>query len=280
MFIRNLQTFSSKMTRYLVNDGPGRLISGSYNAYSMLYRGQLSLGLPVSKELIVSRKEIKTQAVQKLALVLYHMFLNATRLQITRDDIKAVIHDELKKKRLRLTENVILLTENELTYIYLKRFKVPKKNLAGILEIARRRRIIREALRVDPVHIYFDSEIEEKDQNGRGDYETVRYRNFTEFPVLKQIARFVWQHNVGDLNFLVSPENHKEDKHFIERYFKVATESILLGLGFQCVKAIYSGQGFKRMDGSGLNYSECLDWFPDNIPIFHFWGTRDSLVPL
>ncbi len=487
MFIRNLQTFSSKMTRYLVNDGPGRLISGSYNAYSMLYRGQLSLGLPVSKELIVSRKEIKTQAVQKLALVLYHMFLNATRLQITRDDIKAVIHDELKKKRLRLTENVILLTEDELTYLSLKRFKVPKKNLAGILEIARRRRIIREALRVDPVPIYFDSEIEEKDQNGRGDYETVHYRKFTdegneigfrrmvsmegvtagddrpavvlvpgfannsncfninnryslakdiadknvwvylfdprgvgvnagrfdplytvdtvidydlaaltrfiskrssgkpsilvghsmgglvaesmvinwslarrlddidilkqdqkdvlsqalptpdaaenylktvrgiislaapkffnknshiflpaslwlnhlsrifrfrqvpvkevskiltEFPVLKQITRFVWQHNVGDLNFLVSPENHKEDKHFIERYFKVATESIPLGIGFQCLKAIYNGQGFKRMDGSGLNYSECLAWFPDNIPIFHFWGTRDSLVPL
>jgi hypothetical protein len=35
-------------------------------------------------------------------------------------------------------------------------------------------------LRVDPVPIYFESEIEEKSQNGRGDYETVYYRNFTD----------------------------------------------------------------------------------------------------
>jgi hypothetical protein len=34
------------------------------------------------------------------------------------------------------------------------------------------------------------------------------------------------------------------------------------------------------MDGSGLNYSDCLAWFPDDIPLFHFWGTRDKLVPL
>ena len=102
----------------------------------------------------------------------------------------------------------------------------------------------------------------------------------TEFPVLKQITRFVWQHNVGDLNFLVSPENHKDDKRFIELYFKEATESIPLGLGFQCLKAIYNGEGFKRMDGSGLNYSDCLIWFPEDIPVFHFWGTRDSLVSL
>jgi pimeloyl-ACP methyl ester carboxylesterase len=475
------------MVRYLVNDGPAQLINGSYNAYSMLYRGQLSLGLPVSKELIVSQKEIQTRAVQKLALVLYHMFLNATGLPIARDEIKAVIHDEIEKGRLRLTENVILLTEDELTYLALKRFKVSKKHLKGALEVARRRRILREAVRANPVPIYFESEIEEKEQNGRGDYEIVHYRNFTdegnaigfrrivsmegvtagdnrpavvlvpgfanssncfninnryslakdfadknvwaylfdprgvgvnagrfdplytvdtmidydlstltrfvhkrsngkpsimvghsmgglvaesmilnwslarqlgdidildpgqkeilakslptpdvaaknlkmvrgvislaspkffqkkshiffpvslwlnhlsrvfsfqqvpvkevskiltELPVLKQVTRFVWQHNVGDLNFLIAPENHKSDKHFIERYLKEATESIPLGLGFQCLKAIYNGEGFKRMDGSGLNYSDCLAWFPDNIPLFHFWGTRDNLVPL
>jgi hypothetical protein len=102
----------------------------------------------------------------------------------------------------------------------------------------------------------------------------------TELPVLKQITRFVWQHNVGDLNFLISPDNHKNDKYFIELYLKEATESIPLGVGFQCLKAIYNGEGFKRMDGSGLNYSDCLAWFPDNIPLFHFWGTRDNLVPL
>ena len=487
MIFRKLRNLSGNMVRYLVNDGPAHLINGSYNAYSTFYRGQLSLGLPVSKELIVSQEEIKKRAVQKLALVLYHIFLNATGLQITRDEIKAVIYDDLKNGRLRLTENVILLTEDELTYLSLKRFKIPKKHLKGVSEIARRRRILREAVRANPVPIYFENDIEEKEQNGRGDYEIVHYRNFTdqgnaigfrriismegvtagderptvvlvpgfannsncfninnryslakdiadknvwvylfdsrgvgvntgrfdplytvdtmsdydlptltrfvhkrsqgkpafllghsmgglvsenmilnwslarqlndidildqekkkllakslptpqaaekylkmvrcvislaspkffhknshiffpislwlnhlsrvlrlekvpvkevsklftELPVLKQITRFVWQHNVGDLNFLISPENHKNDKHFVELYLKEATESIPLGLGFQCLKAIYNGEGFKRMDGSGLNYSACLAWFPDNIPLFHFWGTRDNLVPM
>ena len=487
MIFRKWRNLSGNLIRYLVNDGPGQLINGSYNAYSMLYRGQLSLGLPVSKELIVSQEEIKTRAVQKLALVLYHVFLSATVKPIARDEIKAVIHDELKQGRLRLTENVILLTEDELTHLALKRFKVPPKHLKRVLEIGRRRRILREAVRANPVPIYFENEIEEKEQNGRGDYEIVHYRNFTdqgnaigfrrivsmegvtagddrpavvlvpgfanssncfninnryslakdiadkkmwaylfdsrgvgvnagrfdplytvdtmidydlptltrfvhkrshgkpsfllghsmgglvaenmilnwslarqlddsdildqgqkevlakslptpdaaeeylnmvrcvislaspkvfhknshiffpvslwlnhlsrvfsfqqvpvrevsklvtELPVLKQINRFAWQHNVGDLNFLIAPENHRDDKRFIERYLKEATESIPLGVGFQCLKAIYNGEGFKRMDGSGLNYSDCLAWFPDNIPLFHFWGTRDNLVPL
>ena len=179
MIFRKLRNLSGNMVRYLVNDGPAQLINGSYNAYSMLYRGQLSLGLPVSKELIVSQEEIKTRAVQKLALVLYHIFLNAAGLPIARDEIKAVIYDELKKGHLRLTENVILLTEDELTYLSLKRFKVPKKHLKGVSEIARRRRILREAVRANPVPIYFENEIEEKEQNGRGNYEIVHYRNFT-----------------------------------------------------------------------------------------------------
>ncbi len=487
MIFRKWRNLSGNLIRYLVNDGPAQLINGSYNAYSMLYRGQLSLGLPVSKELIVSQEEIKTRAVQKLALVLYHVFLSATVKPMARDEIKAVIHDELKQGRLRLTENVILLTEDELTHLALKRFKVPPKHLKRVLEIGRRRRILREAVRANPVPIYFENEIEEKEQNGRGDYEIVHYRNFTdqgnaigfrrivslegvtacddrpavvlvpgfanssncfninnryslakdiadgkmwaylfdsrgvgvnagrfdplytvdtmidydlptltrfvhkrshgkpsfllghsmgglvaenmilnwslarqlddsdildqgqkevlakslptpdaaeeylnmvrcvislaspkvfhknshiffpvslwlnhlsrvfsfqqvpvrevsklvtELPVLKQINRFAWQHNVGDLNFLIAPENHRDDKRFIERYLKEATESIPLGVGFQCLKAIYNGEGFKRMDGSGLNYSDCLAWFPDNIPLFHFWGTRDNLVPL
>jgi hypothetical protein len=76
--------------------------------------------------------------------------------------------------------------------------------------------------------------------------------SLTELPVLKQVTRLIANHNVGDLNFLISPENHKDDKYFVERYLKTATESIPLGLGFQCLKAIYNGKGFKRMDGSRL----------------------------
>jgi hypothetical protein len=71
------------------------LINSSYNAYSMLYRGQISLGLPVSKELIISQAEIRNRAVRKLALVLYHICLNTTTVQIARNDIKKIIRDEL-----------------------------------------------------------------------------------------------------------------------------------------------------------------------------------------
>ena len=487
MIFRQWRNLSSNLVRFFVNDGPAQLINGCYNIYSTFYRGQLSLGLPVSKALIVSQEEIKDRAIRKLALVLYHIFLNASHRKIPRLDIQQVISEELTYGSLRLTENAIFLTEAQLTDLALKRFKVPKKDMPRILEIARRRRILSEWLRTDPGPIYFESEIEEKEHNGRGDYETVYYRNYTdegkeigfrrlvsvegvtagdnrpavilipgfannsncfnisnryslakdiadndqwvylfdprgvgvnqgrfdplytvdtmidydlstlvrfihkrscgkpsilighsmgglvaenmvlnwalarrmaeigdldpqqkkllgqvlpsadaadgylkmvrgiislgspkffhkqshifyptslwlnhlsrafrfrqvpvkeiskvltELPVLKQVTRLIVNHNVGDLNFLISPENHKDDKHFVERYLKTATESIPLGLGFQCLKAIYNGEGFKRMDGSRLNYSNCLTWFPKNIPVFHFWGTRDNLVPL
>lgn len=487
MILNRWRNLSSTLTRYLVNDGPAQLINSGYNAYSMLYRGQISLGLPVSKELIVSQAEIRSAAVRKLALVLYHICLNATAVEVARDDIKNILTDELAKGSIRLTENIILLTEDQLTYLALKRFKVPQSDLSTILDKALRRRILSESLRVDPVPIYFESEIEEKAQNGRGDYETVYYRNFTdegkeigfrrmvsmegvtagdnrsavvlipgfannsncfninnryslakdmadqgfwvylfdprgvgvnqgrfdplytvdtmidydmatlvrfiyarsngkpsvlvghslggliaenmvlnwslaghlndleglepeqrdllaqvlpqpeaaehyqkmvrgvislaapkffskqshiffpaalwlnhlsrmfrfkqvpvkeiakvftELPLLKQITRIVSNRNLGDLNFLISPQNHIDDKYFIERYLQVAMESIPLGLGFQCLKAIYNGNGFKRMDGTRLNYSDCLHLFPENIPVFHFWGTRDDLVPI
>jgi len=485
MIIKKLLDFGSTAVRFAVNDVPARLVNGTYNAYSMIYRGQISLGLPVSKELIVTQKEIRKEAIGKLALALYHVFLNTTRTQISRDDIKRVIVDELRNKRFRLTEKVILLSESDLAHLCAKRLGIPKKYLTPILEIARRRRILKEVLPVDPVPVYFESDIEEKEQNGRGDYETVYYRDFTdegkeiafrrivsmeavtagdnqpavvlipgfannsncfninnrystakemadrgfwgylfdprgvgvnkgrfdplytidsmsdydlptvtrfiyrrsrgkpvvlvghsmgglvaenmvlnwslrrhfdeidaleaeqkvildevlpeleeaeenlkmvrgiislaspklfqktshilfptalwlnhlsrmfqfrhvpveeiskaitEIPGFKQFTRFILNQNIGDLNFFISPENHKKDKYFIERYLKTAMESIPLGLGFQCLKAIYSGEGFKRMDGSRLNYATSIRWFPDNIPVFHFWGTRDSLA--
>ncbi|MBW2220189.1 MAG: hypothetical protein JRF40_11960, partial [Deltaproteobacteria bacterium] len=105
-------------------------------------------------------------------------------------------------------------------------------------------------------------------------------RVVTELPVLKEITRFLSNNNIGDLNFLISPENHSDDKYFVERYLKSATESIPLGLGFQCLKSVYDGKGFKRMDDSLLNYSDCFSFFPEDIPIFHFWGSRDHLAPL
>ena len=485
MIVKKLRGFGSTAVRFAVNDVPARLINGSYDAYSMVYRGQISLGLPVSKELIVTQKEIRNEAIGKLALALYHVFLTTTRSKISRNDIKLVIVDELGNKRFKLTEKVILLSESDLTHLCVDRLGIPKRYLTAILNMARRRRILKEALTVDAVPIYFESDIEEKEQNGRGDYETVYYRDFTEegkeiafrrivsmeavtagdnqptvmlipgfannsncfninnrystakgmadkgfwvylfdprgvgvnkgrfdplytvdsmsdydlptvtrfiysrsrgkpvilaghslgglvaenmvlnwslrrhfdeidgldaeqkvilgevlpeleeakknlkmvrgiislaspkafqkkshiffptalwlnhlsrifqfrhvpveeiskavteVPGFKQFTRFILNHNIGDLNCFISPENHKEDKYFVERYLKVAMESIPLGLGFQCLKAIYRGDGFKRMDGSQLNYATSIKWFPDDIPVFHFWGTRDSLA--
>lgn len=103
---------------------------------------------------------------------------------------------------------------------------------------------------------------------------------FTQMPILKNAIRFVCNSNIGDLNFLMCPENHKKDKFFIERYFKRAAESVPLGIGFQMLKAVYEGQGFKRMDQSALDYTNHFAFFPEDIPVFHIWGERDSLVPL
>jgi len=487
MIVKKLQDFGGAVVRFAVNDVPARLINGSYNAYSMIYRGQISLGLPVSKELIVTQAEIRHKAIGKLALALYHVFLSTTQSQISREDIKLVIIEELGNRRFRLTEKVILLSEADLTYLCIERLGIPKRYLAAILEMARRRRILKEALPKDPVPIYFESAIEEKEQNGRGDYETVYYRDFTgegkeiafrrivsmeavtagdnqpavvlipgfannsncfninnrystakdmadkgfwvylfdprgvgvnkgrfdplytvdsmsdydlptvarfiysrsrgkplilaghslgglvaenmvlnwslgrqldrideldseqkeilrevlpdseeaeenvkmvrgiislaspkafqkkshilfptalwlnhlsrifqfqhvpveeiskaitEVPGFRQLTRLLLNHNIGDLNVFISPENHREDKKFVERYLKVAMESIPLGLGFQCLKAIYSGKGFKRMDNSRLNYTTSIKWFPENIPVFHFWGTRDNIASI
>ena len=62
-------------------------------------------------------------------------------------------------------------------------------------------------------------------------------------------------------------------------YVQKVVESVPLGLGFQFLKAIYNGEGFKRMDQSRFNYSENLNYLPKDIPIFHFWGTKDPLAP-
>src|SRR5210317_2342484 len=101
MIFKKWRNLSSNMVRFFVNDGPAQVINGCYNAYSMIYRGQLSLGLPVSKALIVSQEEIKNSAIQKLALVLFHIYLSATRIQIPRARIKRVISEGFKKGRLR-----------------------------------------------------------------------------------------------------------------------------------------------------------------------------------
>jgi len=472
--------------RFAVNELPTRVINVSYDTYSKIYKGQLSLGLPVAPELIVSQEEIKKNAVGKLALTLYHIFYRVTQTLIPRDDIKSVLNDELKKDHIRLTEKVILLSRKELEHISVKQLKIDPAFLKKIYNEAYRRNIVKEALKTSCQPAYFESEVDEEENNGRGDYEIVYYQDFTDegkeikcrrllsmegvtagdnkpsvilvpgfannsncfdlnnqysiakdladkgnwiylfdprgvgvnasrfdpnytvdtlidhdlptvlnfiterscgkpsillghsmgglvsenmilnwslrldfdkikmpdrnkkeldkvlaptqvaqsclktikgvislgsprcfdkrshvffpsalwlnhlsrifklshvpiqeisklvtqLPLLKSVTRSIYNKDIGGLNFLISPENHKNDKYFIERYLEHAMESIPLGLGFQFLKAVYDGNGFKRMDPSALNYTHHYSFFPNNIPLFHFWGAKDCLAPL
>ena len=471
--------------RLLLNEGPARWVSLTYDAYSRIYRGQIRLGLPVSKKLLKSENEIRARAAAKLALTLFHIFLHVTGSRFPRREIKKVLLDELARKRIRLTEAVILLSKDELLRLAQERFQIPHRSLQAIVAEARRRRILKETLRQHRVPAYFESELEEREQNGRGDYEFVYYRDFTEegkslafrrlasmeevtagdsqpsvvlvpgigcnsncfnlnnryslakdladmglwvylfdprgmgvnegkfdplctvdtlidhdlatvtrfinrrskgkpvvlighsmggivaeamlinwglrrnfhlldmlddhqrelldkilpsledanecismvrgvitlgapkyfrkeshilFPAslwLNHISRIfrlpyvpfreaIWfltrlpglgagtrtflNANPGNLNFLISPGNHGGDRTFVIRYLQRCVESFPLGVGFQFLKAVYNGEGFKRTDGTQLNYSDLVSFFPQEIPVYHFWGTEDPLA--
>jgi pimeloyl-ACP methyl ester carboxylesterase len=472
--------------RLLVNELPAQVINSGYDTYSKIYKGQISLGLPVAPELLVTREQIRANAAGKLALTLHHILLRAAGASVARETIRAVLLDELDQGSLKLTEKVILLTRKELSRLALERLGLPRETLGPVLAMALRRNILRESLKSSRQPAYFESEVDERDSNGRGDYETVFYRDFTdegkeirfrrlanmdevtagdhrpsvvlvpgfannadcfnldnrrsmakdladrgnwvylfdprgvgvnagrfdpwytvdtlidhdlptvlnfiharscgkpvlllghsmggivaenmilnwalrldfprlklpagakrildaalvnetrarknlsmvrgvitlgspkafdkrshvvfpsalwlnhlsrifrlsqvpvqevsrvvtELPVLKTLTRLITNSNIGDLNFLICPENHRDDRGFLQRYLRTATESIPLGLGFQFLKSVYDGSGFKRMDRSDLNYSSHLSFFPDSIPVVHFYGSRDCLAPV
>jgi len=100
-----------------------------------------------------------------------------------------------------------------------------------------------------------------------------------QVPVLNDVTQKIINSNIGDLNFILCPENHNSNKVFTKLYVNKVLESVPLGLGFQFLKAIYNGEGFKRMDQSRFNYSAHVHLMPKNIPVFHFWGTKDPLAP-
>lgn len=478
--------FLDRGLSFLFNRTPAFLTNSSYDLYSRIYEGQLRLGLPVSKKLLQSQEEIRIRASGKLALTLYHIFYQITGTRIPRNEIKLVIKDELDKERIKLTEDVIILTEEQLTRLAVERFHIPEDQVPDIIASANRRRIMKKTLRQQRAPAYFEMEIEEKEQNGRGDYEMLYYNDFTEegksigfrrlasmeevtagdnrpslimvpgigcnsncynvnnrhsmakdmadmgfwvylfdprgmgvnegkfdpmctvdtmidydlatvvkfvynrsrekpvilighsmggiisecmilnwslrknfhrldmlserqrelldkilppleeanqclsmirgvitlgspkffqkmnhllfpaslwlnhisrvfrlryvpfresiwfltrLPGVRSGAKAVLNTNLGGLNPLISPQNHKKDRQFILRYLQASGESFPLGLGFQFLKGIYNGEGFKRMDETRLNYSEMLSFFPEDIPVFHFWGTDDPLGP-
>ncbi len=484
---RGIKVARKKGVRFFINKIPAVGTNLGYNVVSQLYKGQLFFGLPVSKKLKQRQQETRALAVGKLALSLYHIFIHITKKKhISRKAIKSVLLDELEQERLRLTENVIILSEQQLEYLAKEKFQIPRRYIPEIISAACRRRIIKEDLRQHRAPAYFESEIEERDQNGRGDYEIVNFREFTdagkgigfrrlasmedvtagdnspslvmvpglacnsncfnlddqyslakdmadngswvylfdprglgvnkdkfdplltidsmidhdlaavvrfiskrskgkpmvlighsmggivselmvlnwglrrnfdqltmltseqremldkvlpskeeaeenlsmiravitfgspqffektshlvfpsslwlnhlsrffrlphfplrkpiwfltELPGIRQGTKMVLNTNLGDLNPLILPENHKNNKDFIIRFIQNCGESIPLGMGFQFIKSIYNGEGFKRMDGSNLNYSELHSFFPADIPIFRFWGTDDPLAP-
>ena len=472
--------------RYFLNGIPAHWVNTSYNVYSRIYQGQLRRGLPVPKKLLESQEEIRNRSAAKLALSLYHIFLHATKIRIPRNEIKRALLDELDKGRIRLTEGVMFLSEEELRGLASDRFHIPSQSLTEIVVEARRRRILKETLKEHRAPAYFESEIEEREQTGRGDYEIVHYQDFTDegksigfrrlasmeavtsgdtrpslllvpgigcnsncynlsnrhsmakdladmgfwvylfdprgmgvnkerfdplvtidtlidhdlaavvrfifkrskgkpvilvshsmggivsecmvlnwslrrnfdrlhmltdherarldqilppleeanaylsmirgvislgapkffeklthpifpsslwlnhlsrilrlrnvplresiwfltrLPGIRTGTKMVFNTNVAGLNPLISPQNHKNDKEFIMEYLRACGESFPLGLGFQFLKAIYNGEGFKRMDETRLNYSKLMPFFPPEVPIFHFWGTEDPLSP-
>ena len=472
--------------RFFLNGIPAHWVNTSYNVYSRIYQGQLRRGLPVPKKLLESQEEIRNRSAAKLALSLYHIFLHATKIRIPRNEIKRALLDELDKGRIRLTEGVMFLSEEELRGLASDRFHIPSQSLTEIVVEARRRRILKETLKEHRAPAYFESEIEEREETGRGDYEVVHYQDYTDegksigfrrlasmeavtsgdtrpsllmvpgigcnsncynlsnrhsmakdladmgfwvylfdprgmgvnkerfdplltidtlidhdlaavvrfifkrskgkpvilvshsmggivsecmvlnwslrrnfdrlhmltdherarldqilppleeaneylsmirgvislgapkffeklthpifpsslwlnhlsrilrlrnvplresiwfltrLPGIRTGTKMVFNTNVAGLNPLISPQNHKNDKEFIMEYLRACGESFPLGLGFQFLKAIYNGEGFKRMDETRLNYSKLVPFFPPELPIFHFWGTEDPLSP-
>jgi pimeloyl-ACP methyl ester carboxylesterase len=484
--VKRARQIRQSAVRFALNGLPTHVINASYDAYSRIYQGQLNLGLPVAPELIISQEEIKKNAVGKLALTLYHIFFKVTQVLIPREDIKAILYHELEQDHIRLMEKMILLSRQELKVIAIVQLKIDPVFFQSIYNEAFHRNIVKEALKASCQPAYFESEVDEQENNGRGDYEIVYYQDFTregkeikfrrllsmedvtagdnnpsiilvpgfannsscfdlnnqysiakdfadkgnwvylfdprgvgvnagrfdphytvdtlidhdlptvlnfitarssgkpsillghsmgglvsenmvlnwalrldfdkiklpdrnkreldkvlvpapvaqsslktvkgvvslgsprcldrrshvffpsalwlnhlsrifklshvpiqeasrivtQLPLLKSVTRTLYNKNIGELNFLISPENHRKDKYFIERYLARAMESIPLGLGFQFLKAVYDGNGFKRMDPSALNYTHHYSFFPKNIPVFHFWGAKDYLAPL
>ncbi|MBF0120957.1 MAG: alpha/beta fold hydrolase [Desulfobacterales bacterium] len=487
MLTSKIEKTTKDMLYFILNKIPAWLINMTYDFYSRIYEGQMRLGLPVSQQLLQTQEETMSRAAGKLALTLYHIFLRTTGSRVPRGLIKLVVMDEVEKKRIKLTENVIILTREQLEYLTETRFQIQARYFPAILKEAGRRRILKESLKHDRMPAYFESEIEEREENGRGDYETVYYQDYTDegkeirfrrlasmesvtagdsrpsvllvpgfacnshsynmsnkyslakdladmghwvylfdprgmginkgkfdpfltvdtlidydlpavsksiwsrskgkpmvlvghsmgglisqnmllnwnlrrhwnyldhldssakaileqiippfdeamnnldmikgvvclgtpkffqkmdhvfwpivlwlnhltrifklkhvplnqffwaitqVPVVNDMTKVILNSNAAELNIIATSYNHPDDDKFTHKYLSTAMESVPLGLGFQFLKAIYNGEGFKRMDMSRLNYSEHYPYFPENIPVFHFYGTADPLAPI
>lgn len=81
------------------------------------------------------------------------------------------------------------------------------------------------------------------------------------------------------LRHLINSSNFADPKAFLSKFVEKGTDSFPLGVGFQLLKAVYSGKGMRRMDRDKFNYSAHLDEIPPDISIFHIVGEEDPLAP-
>ena len=172
--------FLSRATRFALNRIPTQTVNFTYDLYSRFYKGQLLLGLPVSSKLLDTAEEIRKKAIGKLALSLSHAILRVTKVEIPRAEIKEVIADELDHENMVITENVIFIPKAVLRRLARTKFGFENKMLIErLVQEARSRRILRESLRRSYKPAYFESDIEEAHETGRGSYETVFYTDYT-----------------------------------------------------------------------------------------------------
>lgn len=78
----------------------------------------------------------------------------------------------------------------------------------------------------------------------------------------------------------IEPSNFSDPQAFLYQLVTTGTDSFPLGVGFQLLKAVYSGQGVKRMNrGENFNYSGSLPLIPADLPVFSLVAEKDPLCP-
>jgi len=94
----------------------------------------------------------------------------------------------------------------------------------------------------------------------------------------KRLARmFPWA--AKGARMLINPANFDDPDAFLRELAEKGTDSFPLGVGFQMLKAIYSGQGLRRMTKDKFEYPKYLHLIPIDIPIFMLYGDMDILAP-
>lgn len=78
---------------------------------------------------------------------------------------------------------------------------------------------------------------------------------------------------------LINSENFDDPDAFLRELTAKATDSFPLGVGFQMLKAIYSGRSIRRMSKDKFPYAEHLDLIPPDIPVAMIFGDQDVLAP-